>query len=170
MKKYLFVFSPGRVDNNKFRYYDTIKNKKCYLGGETRLNSVIKCHEEYKFIVLVGGSSEKIVDMKKRLTYEGINRQKILQIMSKPNTLGNIISIKKFLNNEKCEIGFLSNFYHFNRILTYYYNGDKSIIHPNVVIAEIIMNNYQEISKISLDRIEMECKGVVDFYKNYNLE
>ncbi len=169
MKKYLFVFSPGNSTNNKFRYCDIIKNKECYLGGETRLNSVIKCHEEYEYIVLVCGNSTKIIDMKKKLTNNGINRKKILHIMSKPNTLGNIIAIKKFLNNKKYEIGFLSNFYHFNRILTYYYS-DNPVIHPNILISEVIINNYKDISKISLNRIEMECKGVIDFYKNYNLE
>lgn len=84
--------------------------------------------------------------------------------------MGNINAIKKFLNVEKCKIGFLSNFYHFNRILTYYYNGDKPTVHPNILISEVIMGDYTNISKVSLNRIDMECKGVIDFYKNYILE
>ena len=169
--EYLFIFSPGLSFNGEFKKNILHNNDNIYIGGSDRLLSASIIINKYNNIVLVGGDTCKINCMESFLTKNNPNCN-VIQLISNPNTEGNILAIKKYLkiNNITKGIYFLSNIYHFTRILTYYfYNNNSPDI--NLLFAEEILQDNNMVSDVNYSkeliyRYKSEYKGLKQYLIN----
>ena len=123
----LIVLCPGNP-TEKCQFpeieHDVIHDSRVYIGGEVRMQAAVKASKETEWIILVGGSQEKVTCMKEYILMrlENIEKKRlekrIIRIESSPDTNGNMHAVKMALsklNRYKERLWFLTNSYHIIR-------------------------------------------------------
>jgi hypothetical protein len=174
--KILVVLCPGDAIAG-YKFEDQPQNSKEYLGGDIRMLAAAKIGIQYKLIIVVGGSKEKVCGMKIFLIDNGVNCDKIIRLESNPDTNGNLKAIRKIFDHYKSleneEVTILSNDYHGNRIkrmaadiltgIKWEFISAENFLEDR---SEIIHDIYSEQLK---NRIKKEEQGIKDWDKGgYN--
>lgn len=122
--------------NERNEFDEVDKDKKSgepiYVGGKIRMQAAADFESMVKKIIVVGGGAEKkyecsnfkkVDDMKKFLCCENeIDSNRVIRILSEPDTTGNLNAIKKLkildeFKGKKDKIVMLTNFYHLPRAM-----------------------------------------------------
>ncbi|OGZ62571.1 MAG: hypothetical protein A2639_02965 [Candidatus Staskawiczbacteria bacterium RIFCSPHIGHO2_01_FULL_34_27] len=118
-KTILTILCPGDPVHD-YSFEDQPRNMDKYSGGDVRMRAAVKIWNQYEFIIVVGGSKEKVGGMKIFLIRNNIDPTKIIQLESNPDTNGNLNALYKIFDRypklRNCKIDILSNRYHGDRI------------------------------------------------------
>ncbi len=129
---YLIVPCPGNpsFDECEVTLSDLVKSKNksdpdLYLGAKDRMRAAILVAENTNKVILVGGSESKVTAMYLYFTKEMNKRMekntmpKLICLISKPDSTGNLAAVKIFLEKEGIISGkfaIISNDYHLPRL------------------------------------------------------
>jgi len=167
-------------------FFTVLEKDDKYLGGPDRMNAAIKIDPQVgKFIVVGGGMKEKnegkkVNKMREYLVKKGVDKNKIIRIISEAGTLGNFRAIFRcFKENNKIQalknkrIGILTNFYHIPRTLRFAAESleiikekgeDINGIRFMPIIAESVVKNFTSLYPTELLRqIRSQCRGLADW-------
>ncbi len=160
-------------------------DKDCkYLGGPDRQEAAIKIalKKNIKRIIVVGGGIEKEKEKEKYLKVDymfkflekrGVEKEKIVKVISEADTHSNLRAIYKLLIDHKIEfkhkkIGIITNLYHMPRTLKFAKDTFKKCeqIEFIPISAELILKEKEDINiyqKQMIKRICEEINGLKDW-------
>jgi len=178
---------------NKNKHFDELSSDSSYLGGPIRMRAAVDIKSRVgKFIVVGGGIKKdndqekwrKVNDMRRYLINQGVNSNKIIRIVSEPDTHGNFRAIFtclkkqnfKFLKRKK--LGVLTNFYHLPRALRFAKDIFEKDEKENKIdgisfipicaesVAKKIIPTYLKYDLEFLVRVSNEIRGLRDWEKD----
>ncbi len=170
MKKILVSFYPGKPTLD-FTFKNKFPEDDLYVGGEIRMKAALQLLSKYDFVIFIGESRDKLNHVKQHLALKYIPQNKIVYLLSNPDTNGNLQALSKFLDecniDNSFHIDFLSNQYHEERLTLM----AKTIIKKNewnFIAAESLEKeeavNAENIYKESYNkRLKFEKKGIEDW-------
>lgn len=170
----VFVHAAEMVKREE-RYEFLEENQDGFLHGEIRVEAIkiLRKQEKVDEIVIVGGPTPDGAS-KVKLIAEMIGG-KTTQLETRPNTGGNIQSIKGYLGEDKGRNALLTNFYHIPRVLRLINDNGVRVI-PLCAEAVLLTDDPKWKEKIEewygqfpmLKRILSEIQGLSDIEKeNY---